>query len=336
MATVQIADVIVPTEFSAYIVENSVEKSALVSSGIVARNAAIDEQLQAGADSFSVPFWKDLADDEANVVNDNPASLASARKLSSGKQIVRKSFLHSSWAAMNLASELSGSNALARIQDRAAAYWARQAQRRLIASLQGVLADNVANDAGDMVHDVSADMTLNTFSASHVIDAAGTLGDSLRDLTAIGMHSDIYKAALKADLIQTLPDSQGGFIQTFRGLAILVDDGLPVGNAETDPMEPEIPTYTTVLFGPGAVGYGMSDPRIAAGTEIENLPGAGNGGGQQILHTRTNLAIHPLGFQWKEDSVAGDSPTIAELAIATNWDRVAQRKNVPLAFLITR
>ena len=42
MATVQITDVIVPTEFSAYIVENSVEKSALVASGIVARNAAIE------------------------------------------------------------------------------------------------------------------------------------------------------------------------------------------------------------------------------------------------------------------------------------------------------
>ena len=325
MATVQIADVIVPSEFTSYIVENSIEKSALVTSGIVTRNAAIDDQLQAGADSFTVPFWKDLADDEANIANDDPTILAVPRKLSSGKQIVRKAFLHQSWAAMNLASELSGSNALERIQDRVAAYWTRQAQKRLIASLQGIMADNVANDASDMANDISAGAgAAGQFSAGAVIDTAATLGDGMRDLTAIGFHSATYKAALKADLITTVPDSMGGFIQTFRGLAILIDDGLPVSASK----------YTTVLFGPGAVGYGSSAPRTAAATEIENIPGAGNGGGQQILHSRLNLAMHPLGFQWKEVAVVGDSPTIAELTTATNWDRVAQRKNVPLAFLV--
>jgi len=325
MATTQIADVIVPDAFTTYIVENSVEKSALVQSGIVTRNAAIDSQLQAGADSFAVPYWKDLADDEANIISDNPSTFATPRKLASGKQIVRKSFLHSSWAAMNLANELSGSDALTRIQDRVAAYWTRQAQLRLIASLQGILADNVANDAGDMVNDISAATgTAANFSAGAVIDTAATLGDSMRNVVAIGMHSATYKAALKADLIQTLPDSNGGFIQAFRGLAILTDDTLPVASSK----------YTTVLFGPGAVGYGMAAPRIAPGTEVENLPGAGNGGGQQILHSRVNLAVHPLGFQWKEGSVAGDSPTLAELALAANWARVAGRKHVPLAFLI--
>lgn len=325
MATVQIADIIEPAVFSEYVTANSVEKSALVQSGIVTRNAQIDAYLTAGAESFSVPFWKDLANDEANIVNDDPAVLAAARKLSTGKQIVRKSFLHSSWAAMNLASELAGADALARIQDRAAAYWARQAQRRLISTLNGIRADNVTNDASDMVTDISALIgDAAKFSAAAVIDTAGTLGDSLRDLVAIGMHSATYKSALKADLIATLPNSQGGFIQTFRGLGILIDDDLPLTAG----------TYTTVLFGAGAVGYGMTAPRIAAGTEVENIPGAGNGGGQQVLHSRVNLAMHPLGFAWKEVAVVGNSPTIAELATATNWDRVADRKNVPLAFLV--
>jgi len=326
MATIQIADVIVPAAFTQYIIENSVEKTALVQSGIMARNAAIDENLRAGAESFSVPFWKDLPDDEANIASDDPAVNAIPRKISTGKQITRKAFLHSSWSAMNLASELSGSDALKRIQDRVTAYWTRQTQRRLVASLNGVLADNVANDDGDMVLDISGQATNNSFAATHVIDAAATLGDGLRDLTAIAMHSAIYKQALKADLIQTLPDSQGSFIQTFRGLAVLVDDGLPTDGD----------TFTTVLFGPGAIGYGLSEPRIAAGTEIENLPAAGNGGGQQVLHSRVNLAIHPLGFQWKEASVAAESPSISELAMAANWDRIAERKAIPLAFLITR
>jgi hypothetical protein len=177
-----------------------------------------------------------------------------------------------------------------------------------------------------MVMDVSGlTGTAANFSAAAVIDAAATLGDSLRDIVALAMHSRTYQTALKADLIQTLPDSQGGFIQTFRGLGIVIDDGLPVDGDGV---------FTTCLFGAGAFGYGISEPRIAAGTEIENIPSAGNGGGQQILHSRINLSVHPLGYTWKETSVAAGSPSIAELADATNWSRVASsRKHVPLAFL---
>ena len=46
-----------------------------------------------------------------------------------------------------------------------------------------------------------------------------------------------------------------------------------------------------------------------------------------------NLAVHPAGFKWADGSVAGVSPTIAELADAGNWSRVVERKAVPLAFL---
>lgn len=329
MATVQIVDVIVPEEFSLYVTENSIEKSQLVQSGIVVRNSEIETQLRAGASMFSVPFWKDLSDDLPNVTNDDPSQFATPRKLASGKQLIRKGYYHNSWSAMNLASELSGSNALKRIEDRVSAYWLRYSQRHLIACLNGILADNVANDDGDMLHDISGGTgAAANFSAAAVIDTAGTLGDAMRDLVAVGMHSATYKAALKGDLIQTVPDSQGGFIQTFRGLGILVDDGLPVtgtGNAAV---------YTTVLFGGGAVGYGMTEPRIAEGTEVENLPSAGMGGGQQILHSRLNMTFHPLGFGWKETSVVGESPTLTELADPDNWDRVASdRKHVPLAFL---
>lgn len=324
MATTQIADIIQPDAFTLYVVQNSVERSAFAKSGAAVPNAAINEQLTAGAENFKIPFWKDLGDDEANLANDDPADDATPYKLGSDKQMVRKNFLHNAWGSMNLASELSGDNALARIQDRAAAYWERQFSRRLISSMKGILADNIANDSGDMVKDISGLAgALADFSATAVIDAAATLGDGMDALTTIAVHSDIYKRMLQGDMIATLPDSQGGFIKVFRGLAIVVDDSLPVASS----------VYTTALFGPGAFSYGMTAPRIAAGTEVENKPSAGNGGGQQILHSRVNLAISPLGYTWLEGSVAAESPSIAELALAANWNRVAERKAIPLAFL---
>jgi hypothetical protein len=323
MAT-RIDDIVIPAQFTDYIVQNTMEASALVQSGIVARNGVIEGQLAAGADSFTVPFWNDLANDEANIVSDDPAQLSTPKKVTTGKQIARKAFLHQSWSAMNLASELSGDNALPRIQDRVTAYWTRQTQRRLIASLNGILADNAANDAGDMVLDITAAVgDAAKFSTAAVIDAAGTMGDRMREVAGIAVHSDVYRAMLKGDLVEFIPDSQSRPIATFRGMAVIVDDLMPVATGN----------YTTVLFAPGAVGWGIAAPRIADGTEVENKPAAGNGGGQQILHSRVNLAIHPSGFQWTEAEVEDESPTIAELADPLNWQRVVERKAVGLAFL---
>lgn len=324
MAVTRISDVIVPTKFTDYIVANTMQTNSFVLSNIVQRNAEIEDQLKAGAQSFSVPFWGDLADDEADVIGDDPAVNSTPAKLTTGKQIVRKSFLHKSWSAMNLASELAGDDALTRIQTRAAEYWTRQVERRLISTLNGILADNVANDAGDMIYDISGLAgAAAVFTPAAVITAAGTLGDRMRDVAGFAVHSATYKKMLSDDMITTIPNSSGGWIQTFRGLALVIDDQLPVSGA----------VYTSVLFAPGAVGWGISEPRVAEGTEVENLPSSGNGGGQQVLHSRVNLAVHPAGFQWKEASVAGNSPTITELATATNWDRVVERKAVPIAFL---
>jgi len=334
MADTRLIDVVIPEEFTAYVTQNTMEASALVQSGIVARNGVIEGQLSAGADSFTVPFWNDLADDEANIAGDDPAVTATPRKLTSEKQIVRKSFLHNSWSAMNLASELSGDDAIQRIQERAAAYWTRQTQRRLISSLRGILADNEANDSGDMLLDITGlTGAAAQFSAEAAIDAAGTMGDQMGAVAGIAMHSDIYRKALKNDLIAFVPDSQGRDFATFRGMAVVVDDLLP---KDVVTGTPDYDAYTSVLFTPGAVGWGFTAPRIAAGTEIENKPGAGNGGGQQILHSRVNLAIHPSGFQWLEGSVVDESPTIAELALAANWNRVVERKAAGIAFLKSR
>ncbi|MDB6179567.1 hypothetical protein PAF17_19020 [Paracoccus sp. Z330] len=65
------------------------------------------------------------------------------------------------------------------------------------------------------------------------------------------MHSDIYRKALKNDLIDTIRDSEDHPFQTFRGMAVIVDDLLPV-----DATDAQNPIYKTVLFAPGVVEGG--------------------------------------------------------------------------------
>lgn len=66
MAQVQIADVVVPAEFTAYQVENSMVSTALYQSGVAVPNGEMEAQLQAGAETFTVQFWADLPDVEAD------------------------------------------------------------------------------------------------------------------------------------------------------------------------------------------------------------------------------------------------------------------------------
>ena len=52
MAQVQIADVVVPAEFSAYQIELSMTSTALYRSGVAVPNGEMASQLQAGAQQF--------------------------------------------------------------------------------------------------------------------------------------------------------------------------------------------------------------------------------------------------------------------------------------------
>lgn len=328
MPTTQIADIVVPAQFTEYVIENSVVSTALSQSGVLVENAEITSQLQAGAESFVVPFWRDLGETESNIGTDNPNDVAVPLKITAGRQTVRKSFLNQSWSTADLAAELSGSDPLKKLQTRVVAYWDRQYERRLIATLNGIMASNIANNAGDMTLDISGQAgDAAKFNATSVINAAATLGDRLNDVKAIAMHSHIYTQALINDEIQFVANSQGQPIKTYRGLAVVIDDNLSPANG----------VYTTVLMGLGAVGYGSSAPRVGVGTEIFRAPQAGNGAGITTLFSRINTAVHPLGFTFTSASLASESPSIAELALSSNWARVASsRKAIPLAFLISK
>ena len=333
MPVTQLVDVVVPSEFSAYIVENSVTSTALLDSGVLVENGYIADALARGATSFAVPFWRDIADGaEADITSDDPNVLSVPQKFTCGRQVVRKSFLHASWAEMSLAAELAGSDPLEALQDRVAVYWQHQYEKRLVATMNGILASNVSNNGGDMVLDISgAAGDASKFGATAVINTAATLGDSLNDVKMIAMHSHVYTQALINDEIQFLPGSQGQPIKTYRGMACLIDDALSVSAG----------VYLTILMGAGAIGFGASEPNTGYGTEIHRVPDSGNGGGQTVLHSRINVGIHPLGYAWNDgtggNAIVGESPSIADLSNAAHWTRVAaSRKSVPLAFLVSK
>lgn len=341
MATTSLADAVIPEVYADYQAENSPEKTAFFESGVVVRNEMLDQKANTGGQEIQIPFWRDLdASVEPNASNDDPADMAAPNKLGSGLQKARISYLNQGYSASDLVVELAGSDPMQRIRNRFGTYWQRQWQRRVIASAVGLLADNVANDDGDMVYDGSAAL----WSRAAFTSAVFTLGDAFGQLSAIAVHSLAYKQMVDADDIDFIPDSAGNLtIPTFMGQRVIVDDSMPAVSAG----EPATITTTAVLFGAGAFGYGEGNPAMPV--EVERQARAGNGGGVETLWERKTWILHPFGYQFTGADITNRantngrtgantgadefSPLLPDLRKAANWDRVVDRKNVPIAFL---
>lgn len=322
-----LADVIVPSVFNNYMAENTTEKSRLIKSGIAAVVPGIE--VPDGGDTVNLPFWGDLDGDPQMMQSNTDITTNS---IGSGKDMARILTAANSWGAEDLAADLAGSDPMQRIADRVMAYWDRAYQKVLLQQLDGMFADNIANDDGDLVLDIATEdvntdgLTGHTLDGSAVIDAAQKLGDSSESLTGLMVHSKVYANMKKNNLIEFIPeaDNDVGFGLYLGQYSIIVDDSLPTADATTSGTK-----YTSYLFGNGAVAVNEGTPKVP--TEVERDAA----GSKEALFTRKRFLMHPRGIKWVESSVAGDTPTLAELANAANHDRVFDKKNIRIVMAVT-
>jgi len=334
MANTQIADVIVPEVYDTYTAEDLPELTAFYTSGVVIQNAMLDANAIEGGNTVNLPFWHDLDPTVEPNVSDDTTTSATPNKLGTGKQIARSAYLNQWYSDTDLAGELAGSNPNQQVTHRFGTYWVRQWQRRLVASCDGILADNVANDSSDMVVDVAAESiagqsAATKFNVDSFVDAIATAGDAGSMFTSMCVHSQVMAQMRKNDDIDFIPDSDGKLtIPTFQGLRLIEDDGMTVTAGSTDGFK-----YTSILFANGAFGFGNGSPYMPM--EINREAKQGNGGGINEIGERKTWLLHPFGFA-DTGTPASESYTLAELRLAATWDRVTQsRKTIPLAFLIT-
>lgn len=332
MATTQLSDVIQQQYWTNEFINGSPELTAFFNSGIVVMDPELSRLASANnGGTFTVPFFNDLATTEPNIGTDNPATLSTPQKIDQAAEKAIKHIRNQSWSTMDLTSALGTGDPAAAIRSLVGQYWLRQRQRMLTSSAVGVIADNVANDSGDMVYDATGE-TVKTITGEYVIQAAQTMGDAKSSLAAIAMHSVVYTNLQKQNLIQYLRDTDtNAVIETYLSYRVIVDDNMPV---EIDGGGSGIHYYTSILFGAGAFGWGDGSPTTPV--EVDRNSAAGNGEGEEILYVRQHNVLHPRGFAFTESSMASTSPTNTELQDADNWNRVyADRKQIRMAALIT-
>jgi len=334
MATTRIADIYEPLTFAETISERAIELNAFINSGVAVQDALINNQASVGGRIGDLTGNAPLTNVDPNISSDDPGVNSTPQKLSQKTQKWILSALNQSWSSMDLANELASVNPVAGITEKIAGYWSTAWEKRLIAIVDGVIADNVANDSSDMVVDnaiedgVNAAAT-NLISANALLDTGQTLGDRSTELGVVVMHSVVRTALRKENLNNFVEHSEGNVrFETYMGYRVVEDDSMTVAAGGTSGFK-----YTTLLFTGGAIGYGNG--RILMPTEVDRNPDAGNGGGEEIIYSRESKVYHPYGFSFLSGSVAAESPSPAELKNAANWDRVFDRKNCGIAALIT-
>ena len=331
--TTRIGNIIQPEVFTPYTIQKTMEKSALIQSGI-AENTAEFDALAGGPNTLiNMPYWNDLTGD-AEVMNDTGET--TPEQITANKDVARKLAFTKSWAANGLAALLSGDDPMGAIADRVADYWTRWYQQVLLSILEGVFASSTM---ADKVHDISDKNGDAAFiSGKTFLDAAQKMGDAKDLLVAVMMNSAVETYLAKNDLIEYLPESEGkSYIRQFLGKRVIVDDSMPF-NTQTSSSNNSSSSASSsnnssssddgigvaYLFGYGAIAWGNGTHPDIIQTEVvrKGLSLAG----EDVLVNRRLPLLHPRGVKWT--GTAGTFPTLVELENGSNWERVYELKAI--------
>lgn len=318
-------DVIVPELFNPYVVNRTMELSALLSSGIVENNKEFDSLASQAAPTVNMPFFEDLNGESEQVIEGKDLE---ENKITSNKDVAAIFRRAKMWSATDLSAALAGKDPMKAIGELVARFWSRDLQKELIAVLNGVFG-TIPAATGDTAKPEETRLTSNlldisgksgvaaSWSGSAFIDAEQLLGDAKAQLTGVAMHSATEAHLKKQNMIQTIKPSEDVSFDVYQGKRVIVDDGCPV----------EKGVYTTYLFGNGAIALGNGNPVGFVPTETDRAKRKGSG--VDFLINRRTSILHPRGVAFTSENVAKtEGPSREEMRDPSNWKPVYEPKQI--------
>ena len=323
---IRISDVIVPSIFDPYIVEQTTFKNAFVNSGVVQSVPSLSAASE-GGDFVNIPFWVANLSGDLEVLTDS-TSLTPGQLTASNQQGV---VLHRgrAWASRDLAALAAGSDPMMAIADKVADYFANQQQKEILAIMSGVFG-TLASSSGAALAGLSyIPGSITSLSPGTVAKMRSLLGDQGDKLSALAMHSASYYDLVERKLIDYVKTGDGlsvpastavggstmaayagagsADVPFFCGLRVIVDDDVTK----------ESSNYGVYGFVQGAIGQGEQQ---AFNTETD----------RDILAKEDAMSIdahwiyHVMGVSFGGSA----NPTRTALSTVGNWTQVYQTKNI--------
>lgn len=312
-----------------------VEQSPLFTSQAFVTDPDLSNALAAKSMTFGFDFLEPLDTNvEPNYSNAVYNDVVEPRGFDFGEQQGRKAAINESFAASKLERQLTGVDPLLQFAQFENDWTIANMQHRAMATLVGIQADDTANHAGSLTTDVSAkaaaagELNTDTF-----LQAIQGMPQDIERRGVIYMHNDKYYDLLRQKLILKEFASDGvTVIETYNNLQVIRSKRGTKYAAK----------YRTMIIGAGAFGYAYNDGDGNLNTDSSES--RGNGGGFDTIYLRKNVIIHPQGFSFtaKVADLTGGTKNQAvfanwsDLEKAAHWERIANREQVAIGFLITK
>lgn len=326
MAGTTLQDVIVPELFNPYVVNRTMELSALVQSGIIVNNSQFDSLASQAAPTINMPFFEDLTGESEQIIEGENLKDNEIKSNKDVAVIIRRAKM---WSATDLSAAMAGADPMSAIGSLVAGFWARDLQKELIALLKGIFGTiTAAGEAAAETRLASNILDISTgsgnaakWSGAAFVDAQQRLGDAKAQLTAVAMHSAVEAALRKQDLIETVQPSGLQPFPTYQGKRVIIDDSCPFEGSGANMV------FSTYLFGQGAIALGNGSPVDFVPTETDR--DRKKGSGVDYLINRKTMILHPRGVAFTNMKVEKtEGPSRAELADPENWKPVYEPKQI--------
>ena len=315
MAKTKIADLIIPELFAPYVINQTKELSALMNSGIAQSSPLLDSLIEKGGKNIIMPYMKPLTGADEVLSDSNPLV---PEKIGAEKDVAPVLIRGKAWSSNELAGALAGSDPMSAAGAQIARWWNIQEQKILIAILNGIFATALKTTHCNDISTGTGNAAI--ISANAILDTKQLLGDAASNLKAMAMHSAVFTALQKQNLIEYIPNSQGVIeFPTYLGYKVIVDDGIT----------PASGVYSTYLFADGVFGRGDGVPDALTPVETYRDALASD----DILVSRRALCLHPLGVSWTNPVISSATPTNSDLSNGSNWQKVASDKSIGIAML---
>lgn len=328
-----LTDLVTRPEFLAYVGESIYEQSAMLRSGAVRRDKALDARK--GGVRVEVPTWKPIAPIEERIQSNDTWGLKGAgyltpRKIQAGVQVAPILHRGFAYASDDLAKMGTGDDPMAAIRNYLAGSVNKLKMATLLSQMEGLFATAFAA----LSTDVSADVVpgsltaANYLSAPSAIAAKAPLGERADVLSIIVMHSAVYFYLQQVGLLTFSSNSLasgasitwggGGVgvtndqIAYFAGLRVIVDDNIqPIDGASATAGNAK--AYPCYICAEGAIAEGVQQElRIEADRNILSK--------QDVISIDYHMGYHVYG-----SSFTGlDNPSNNILAAANAWTNIYQ------------
>lgn len=318
MAYTTLTDLELPESLAGDITDKSVESSKFFNSGAVAVLPGVDILPTQG--TTRMPFWNDLSGSSQPTHNGVNLTVNGVTQGHDRAAVLARG---KAWGSEDLAAAFKGDDPIGFITGRVGEYWGREKDRIAVQNLMAALATTAsgASMAANVLNIGSLTGAPGIVDDDAMIDAAGLLGDMDDDLSLVLMHSNVRRFLEKANVVEDYVPSEGKVIKVYRQREVISHDRLTA----------TANVYPIIFVGRGAFGYADAAPKKPTAITRDEL----TNGGQEAFVSRQLFTMHPRGIAFTGDP-AGQTPTDAELATASNWSRKWTAKNIKITILKAR